>query len=310
MKILVTGGLGFQGSHIAEHLQSKGHTVTVLNTHSDRATAVLQSMAMQPKVVWGSITDRELVLKTVRDHDVVLHLAARINVDESIHDPRAFIDVNIYGTYYVLEAVKEVGNRLVFASTCEVYGAPTVQELINEQAELRPHSPYAASKAGADRLCFSYYKTYGIDVTIARPFNIYGERQKENVGGAAIAIFVKKALEGQPITIFGDGLQTRDYMHIDDLVRAYDLLITHEGLAGEVFNFGTGVETSMKSIAEHIAKKLDGRVEHKESRQGEVKSFIGADITKAKARLKFEPNVSIWDGIDRYIAWRTQQSTN
>jgi dTDP-glucose 4,6-dehydratase len=236
-----------------------------------------------------------------------MHLAARINVDESIKDPAAYLDVNIYGTYNILQAVREYGNRLIYASTCEVYGAPEQPRLIVEDTEMKPHSPYAASKAGADRLCYSYYKTYGTDVTIARPFNIYGERQKEAGGGAAIAIFVKRVLDGQPIKIFGDGLQTRDYMNIDDLVQAYDLLLHHDGMAGEVFNFGMGVETSIKHIAEYIVKKLDGKIEYCEPRAGEVQSFIGGDITKAKARLGFQPKVDIWTGIDRYITWRQKQ---
>ncbi|MFA6587819.1 MAG: GDP-mannose 4,6-dehydratase [Patescibacteria group bacterium] len=308
MKILITGGLGFQGSHLAEHFQKAGHEVTVLNTISDRAIEIWKKMPKGMTCVWGSITDKELVKKTIRDHDVIFHLAARINVDESIKDPAAYLDVNIYGTYNVLEAVREYGNRLIHASTCEVYGAPEQHLLIKEDAEMRPHSPYAASKAGADRLCFAYYKTYGLDVTMARPFNIYGERQKEKGGGAAIAIFVKRILDGQPIVIFGDGLQTRDYMNIDDLVQAYDLLLKHDGTAGEVFNFGTGVETSIKHIAEHIAEKMNGKIEYQEPRPGEVKSFIGGDITKSKSRLGFLPKVGIWDGIDRYITWRLTQN--
>lgn len=307
MKTLITGGLGFQGSHLAEHFQKQGHAVTIVNTYSERAERILASMPKSPRHVWGSITDRELVRKTVRDHDVVFHLAARVNVDESIKDPAAFLDVNVYGTFNVLEAVREAGNRLIFASTCEVYGAPTTRQLVNEQAELRPHSPYASSKAGADRLCFSFFKTYGVKVTIVRPFNIYGERQKEQSGGAAIAIFVRKALHGEPITIFGDGLQTRDYMNIDDLVQGYDLVFQHEELAGEVVNLGTGDETTIKDIAEYVAKQLGGHVEYRDPRPGEVKSFVGADITKARTKLGFTPKVSIWQGIDRYIAWRKQQ---
>ena len=305
--ILITGGAGFQGSHLAEHFHKKGHEITILNTFSDRAKVLLGQLNLPWHCVWGSITDRELVEKTIRDHDVVFHLAARINVDESIKDPEAFLATNVYGTYNVLEAVKKYDNRLIFASSCEVYGAPTEHILVNEKTELRPHSPYAASKAAADRLCFSYYKTYGINVTIVRPFNIYGERQKEGPGGAAVAIFVRKSLQNEPIIIFGDGSQTRDYLNIDDLVRAYDMVFQHKELAGETINFGTGKETSIREIAEYVSKKLNTNIEYKESRLGEVKSFVAADITKARS-LGFEPRVNIWDGIDRYIEWRKQQS--
>lgn len=307
MKILITGGAGFQGSHLVEHMVKQGHQVTILNTYSDRAKQVLSSFSSPITHVWGSVTDRELIQKTVRDHDVVFHLAARINVDESIQDPSAYLDVNIYGTYYILEAVRKVGNRLIYASSCEVYGAPTDHnKLVDEKTELRPHSPYAASKAAADRLCLAYHKTYGTDVTIVRPFNIYGERQKEGSGGAAIAIFVKRALQNEPLIVFGDGSQTRDFMNIDDLVQAYDLVFHHKELAGEVINFGSGIETSIKDIAEYIAKKLNTHIEYKESRLGEVKSFIGSDNHKASS-LGFQPSVNIWQGIDRYIEWRKQR---
>lgn len=303
MKILITGGLGFQGSHLAEHFLKAGHDVRLLNTYSNRAESLLRLL---PDVhcVWGSVTDKELVRKTVRDHDVIFHLAARINVDDSIKDPGACISSNVMGTFHVLEAVREWGSRLILASTCEVYGAPVSNELLHERSELRPHSPYAATKAGADRLAFAYYKTYNTDVTIVRPFNIYGERQKEGAGGAAIAIFVKRALDGEPIILFGDGLQKRDYMNIEDLVRAYDAVFQHNHLAGEVFNFGSGEEVTIRSIAEYIAKKMNGKIEYREARPGEVKRF-GADISKGREKLGFQANVKIWDGIDRYIAWRT-----
>lgn len=305
MKILITGGLGFQGAHLTKHLLDKGHEVTVLNTLSEDTEKHLDFLPRKPKIVWGSVTDKELVRKSVREHDVVFHLAARINVDESIKDPLAFFDVNINGTVNMLEAVREQGNRLIYASTCEVYGVVPDKPCLDEESVLRPHSPYAASKAAADRICFSYFKSYGTNVTIVRPFNIYGEGQKEGGFGALIAILVKRALDGQNLKVFGSGTQTRDYMNIDDLVTAYDLILNSKNTAGEVYNFGTGAETSVKDIAEYIAKKIGVTVEYGEARPGEVSRFC-ADITKAK-KLGFSPKVSIWEGIDRYIAWRKGQ---
>lgn len=306
MKILITGGLGFQGSHLTEYFINKGHDVTVLNTFSERARNFLSLLEDKPRIIWGSVTDWELVRKSVREHDVVLHLAAYVNVDESIKNPRFFVDVNIGGTVNILEAVKESGNRLIYASTCEVYGVVPGREVINEEAELRPHSPYAASKAAADRICFSYFKSYGLDAVIVRPFNIFGPRQKEGEFGALIPILVKKALDGKNLTVFGSGMQTRDYMHIDDLLSAYDLILEAKNVAGEVFNFGTGQETSVKDIAEYIAGKFGVNVEYKEARSGEVNHFR-ADIAKAEKMLGFKPKVKIWDGIDRYITWRKAQ---
>lgn len=307
MRILITGGTGFQGSHLTEHFLREGHEVTVLNTFSQRSKNNVASIQNRQNlnVVWGSITDKEIVDKTIKDQDVVFHLAARINVDESIEEPSSYLDVNVYGTYNILEAVRKYGNRLIYASTCEVYGAPAQKQLINEETELRPYSPYAASKAAADRLCFAYYKTFDINVTIVRPFNIYGPRQKDEKGGAVIAIFANKASKGEILKVFGSGEQTRDYLYIDDLVKAYDLVFKNNKLKGEVINFGTGQEIKIKEIAEYIAKKLNTKVEYAASRKGEVERFA-ADITKAK-KLGFSPTVKIWDGIDKYLLWKSQQ---
>ena len=177
--------------------------------------------------------------------------------------------------------------------------------MIDETAELRPHSPYAASKAAADRLCFAYFKTYGLNIGIIRPFNIFGPRQNESEFGALIPIWVKKAFLGGNLQIFGTGSQTRDYMYIDDAVSAYDLMVRLDNTAGQVYNFGTGIETSIREIAEYIAKKFGVGIDYAEARPGEVTNFC-ADITKVR-KLGFEPKVNIWEGIDKYILWRKGQ---
>ncbi|NTW21970.1 NAD-dependent epimerase/dehydratase family protein [Candidatus Falkowbacteria bacterium] len=305
MKILITGGLGFQGSHLTKHFLDKGHDVTVLNTYSEHSENHLDALAAKPRVVWGSVTDKELVRKTVRDHDVIFHLAANINVDESIKLPYSFVDVNVYGTMNVLEAVREFGGRLIYASTCEVYGVNPGMDLLNEDAPLKPHSPYAATKAAADRLCYAYFKTYNLDVAVVRPFNIFGEGQKDGQFGALIPIMVRRALHGENLQVFGSGSQTRDYMYIQDLISAYDMVMETQNSAGQVYNFGTGVETSVRDIAEYIAKKMGVTVEYTNSRPGEVSRFC-ADLTKAKG-LGFTAKFTIWEGIDNYIAWKKVQ---
>lgn len=307
MKILITGGAGFQGSHLAEYLIKAGHQVSILNTYSEEAERNLKSFKQDAHLIWGSITDPEIVSKSIRGMEVVFHLAARINVDESIETPREVINVNVDGTVNVLEAVRKHGVRLIHASTCEVYGAPYEGEAaIDERHELRPYSPYAASKAAADRLCYAYYKTYKIPLTIVRPFNIYGPRQKEDKGGAVIAIFTKLALEGKPMVINGDGHQTRDYLHINDLVRAYEIVFQNQDkLYGEVINFGSGQEASIKTIAEEIAKLTGGSVHYGPNRPGEVERFL-SDNTKASA-FGFKPSISIEEGIHDYVEWRKNQ---
>ncbi len=308
MKILITGGAGFQGSHLAEALLKKGHHVTVLNTYKDEKIKNIESFKDQIQVVFGSITDPVLVEKTVRGHDVVFHLAANVNVDQSLKDPKSFVDVNVVGTFNILEEVRNNGIRLIHASTCEVYGDGhdlKANELLDETAELKPNSPYAATKAGAERLAYSYYKSFGVPVTIVRPFNIFGERQKSGTFGALIPILVRKAMTGEALTVFGDGSATRDYLHVSDLVRAYELVMETPGLDGKSINFGSGINTSVLDIATYIAKQFNAEIKHGPARPGEVTRFP-ADISYAKS-LGFTPQVSIWEGIDRYIAWAKAQ---
>ncbi len=300
MRILITGGAGFQGSHLTGLCLNEGHRVTILNTFSENAAHNIDHLAKEIAIVWGSVTDPEIVEKTVRDQDLVVHMAARINVDESIEAPASFLAANVMGTYNVLEAVRQQECRLVYSSTCEVYGAH--HGAITETSDLRPHSPYAASKAAADRLCFAYCQTYGVDAVIVRPSNVYGPRQKRGKGGAVIPIFVERALEHRPLTVFGTGEQRREYLHIEDLVRGYKLVIGRTDLAGEVVNFGTADAPAIKEIAEFISQQLDTSVEFLPARLGEVQEF-NLDSSKA-TQLGFVPQVPFWEGLDSYIRWR------
>ncbi len=311
MKILITGGAGFQGSHLAERMLKKGHEVTLLNTFSGEKVRNIADFEKDVHVVFGSITDPVLVEKTVRGHDVVFHLAANVNVDHSLRDPKSFIDVNITGTFNILEQVRAHGIRMIHASTCEVYGDGhdlAAGQLLDETMELRPNSPYAATKAGADRLCYAYYKSFGVDVTIVRPFNIFGERQKSGTFGALIPILVRRAMIGEPLTVFGDGSATRDYLYISDLVDAYTLVMESSGLGGKAINFASGVNTSVKDIAEYIAKKFDAEIKHGPARPGEVTRFP-ANIAYGQS-IGFSPKVPIWEGIDRYIAWAKKDAVH
>ena len=301
MRLLITGGAGFQGSATVARL-SREHELAVLNTPSERARAVAENMP-RVEVIWGSVTDTEVVQKAVADRDAVLHLAARVNVDESIADPASHLAVNTFGTLNVLDSVRKHGCRMLHVSSCEVYGSPLLPGLIEENAEFRPHSPYAASKAAADRLCFAYYKTYGTRVTILRPFNVYGEGQRDGKTGAVIAIFARRAIAGEPLVVFGDGSQSRDFIHIDDVVRAYELVLEQEGLDGEAINFGTGEATTIAEIAQRFSSRAGVPIEHAARRPGEVPTFIGANGAKART-IGFSPSVPFAGGLARYMDWR------
>ena len=305
MKIIITGGLGFQGSHLAEALIAEGHEVTLFNTYSEFIRPNEELLKDKARIIYGSVTDPIAVEKAIREHDVVFHLAASVNVDESLKYPQRFIENNIVGTHNVLEAVRQNGIKMIHASTCEVYGdGHDLKEgaLLREDATLLPNSPYAASKAAADRWCIAYHKSFAVDVAVVRPFNIFGERQKSGSFGALIPILVRKAMQGEPLTVFGDGSATRDYTHVSDLVRAYQLTLANmDSLSGQAINFASGVNTSVKEIAEYIADAFAVPIEYGPARPGEVMRFP-ADVSLAK-QLGYEPKVSIWEGIDRYIAW-------
>ena len=309
MNILVTGGGGFQGSHLVESLVQKGHNVSVLSTYSEISKNNLAKVAEKINIIWGSITDKETVEKSVRGNDVVFHLAAHINVDESLKDPLVFVQANIFGMYNILEAVRKSGSRLILTSSCEVYGDGhdlKKGEKLSEISELKPNSPYAASKASAERLAYSYYRSFDVDVTIMRPFNLYGERQKSGTFGALIPILVARAMRGEDLVVFGDGHAERDYTHVSDIIKAYHLVLDNKNLKGKTINFASGKNTRVKDIAEHIAKKFKVKVVNGPARPGEVERFP-ADISLAKS-LGYSPKVEIWEGIDKYIRWAKKTS--
>jgi len=304
ISVLITGGGGFQGSHLAEFLISQGYKVSALNTRSKNASMNLAMLGNQIDLIWGSVLDKKKVEDSVRNHDVVFHMAAHVNVDESLRDPGMFLRVNILGTYNVLEAVKKYGTRLIHISSCEVYGdGHNLKKVkgLSETTEMKPNSPYAASKVAADRLCYSYFKSFGTNVTIVRPFNVFGERQKKGKFGALIPILTEKAMKGESLTIFGDGSAIRDYTYIKDMIRAYNLVLRNPSLKGREINFASGTSVSVKKITEYIADKFGVKILYTRARPGEVSNFL-PDISLAKS-LGYRPKITIWEGIDRYINW-------
>lgn len=308
MKILITGGAGFVGSHLTEYMISKGHEVVVLDDFSNGNVNNIRHLLGDRnfKLVKGDIRDYELVRRITTDINAVFHLAAKIHVDESIIDPDTVVSVNVEGTHNILKACRENDiEKMIYASSSEVYGS-AIHVPMNEEHPLNPASPYAASKAAADRLCFSYFNTYNMNVVIVRNFNTFGPRQKSSGYGGVISIFIRRAMNDKPPIIYGDGLQTRDYIYIDDVLNAYNLVLENEGLAGEAINFGTGVDPSIKHIAERILH-FTGKDDILEpayvaARPGEVQQLC-ADTTKAKKLLNFKPKYTLDKGLKNIIKW-------
>ncbi len=306
-RILVTGGAGFIGSHLTEDLVKAGHSVKILDDFSSGSVNNIMHLFNYKnfKMIRGSVTDKELVSKATTDVDVVFHLAAQVHVDRSVIEPRRTFDVNTLGTLNILDGALENDIELVaYASTSEVYGS-AMHTPMNEDHPLNPASPYAASKAAADRLCFSYYNTYKLPVVIVRCFNTYGPRQKDSGYAAAIPKFLRKALSNLPPIIYGDGQQTRDYMYVKDTVKAYRLVMAnYEKVLGQAINFGTGQEVTILNLAKTILELcgMNSVPVHTTPRPGEVKRLC-ADISKAKEILGFEPDYDVKKGLAEFTEW-------
>ena len=305
MNILVTGGAGFIGSHLVKHLASEGHKVTILDDFSNGDLKNVWELINNKKVriIKGDVRDSALLAHITNDIDTIFHLAAQIHIDKSILEPKMTFDVNVTGTLNILElALKKDFEKIIYASTSEVYGS-ALKEKIDENHPMNPHSPYAASKLAADRLCYAYAETYGLNISIIRNFNTYGPFQKDTGYGAVIPIFIKRVLDGKPPVIYGDGTQTRDFMYIEDAVKAYSLLMN--GRTDErVMNFGSGEDVTMNELAELIIRMCGSSVKpvHVGPRAGEVRRLC-ADTTKSRKLLGFEPSYALKDGLKKYIEW-------
>ena len=307
MRILVTGGAGCIGSHLCDKYTKNGDTVLCLDNFMNGNLANIRHLLNYRnfKLINGDIRDFDLLEKIMRDVDVVFHLAAQIHVDRSIIEPKLTYEINVLGTQNILEVARMYDiEKIIHASTSEVYGSAQYAPMDEKHPLNAPH-PYGASKIAADRMCYAYIETYGMNICIMRPFNLYGLRQKDSGYGGAISLFTKRALSNTPPIIYGNGEQTRDYTYIDDIVDAYDLILNNKPIR-EPINFGTGKEIKIIDLANEIIELCGktGNIKpvHVEQRPGEVKRLI-ADISKAKELLDWEPKHTIENGLKKFIDW-------
>ncbi len=298
MRILITGGAGFLGTHLVKYWVNLGHSVSVLNTKSERSLDLVGLFSSDVEIIWGNVEEYETVENSVKDKDLVVHLAAKVNVDQSVVSPRDYFKTNLDGTINVLEAVRTHRSKLIYESSREVYG-DIPNSPVQESAELSPKSPYALSKASADRICYGYHTSYGLDIIIVRSCNVYGLEQRGGRMGALIPRLVHQALSGGELTIYGSGNQKREYIHVKDLVRVHDLIVKNGDFKGATLNVGTNQYYSVNEIAKHIHNKLGARIKHVESRQGEIPGFV-LDSSRVNA-MGFKPEILFWDGLDEYI---------
>ncbi len=321
MHALVTGGAGFIGSHLCDALINKGHSVTCLDI---AATEKIEHLLDSPQfeLVKGDVTDKSLVRELVAEADIVFHMAAVVGLDNVLSSRLRSIQVNVGGTQAVLEAAFEFGRKVIFSSTSEVYGRnPNVPWSEDDDIVLGATHicrwSYAVSKALGEHLCFGYGEQ-GLPFVIVRYFNVYGPRLDAAGSGRVVSVFVGQVLRGEPITVIGDGRQTRCFTYIDDAIRATIAAAEIPEAEGQVFNIGSDRETTILELA-HIIREVSGRTDlpivhvPKETRYGRQYEDIPRrvpDITKMRQILGVEPQVDLREGLRRTFEWFALQTAS
>lgn len=301
-KYLVTGGAGFIGSHLVEELLRRGESVRVAdNFSSGRRENVPQGV----DVLEGDIADEAFAARAVTGCDYVLHQAAIPSVPRSVAEPLATNRANVDGTLAVLVAARDAGvKRLVFAGSSSVYGNSTV---LPKREDMRPApmTPYALQKLAAEQYCQMFSDLYGLETVTTRYFNVFGPRQQPGSPySGVISLFIEALANGQAPTILGDGRQTRDFTYVGDVVRGVLAAATTPGVSGEVFNVAVGGRVSLLELVGTLQRLLGADVEPVlgPPREGDVRDSQ-ADIVKARQKLKFEPQVSLEDGLRETVKW-------
>jgi len=310
--ILVTGGAGFIGSHLCEHLLQEGHHPICFdnfdsfydpNIKIKNVEQIIKKFPERFEVVTGDIRNQEHVREVFKKNriDLIVHLAARPGVRPSLENPLLYQDVNLKGTIVLLEACRE--NRVkdfIFASSSSVYGENQRVPFSEEDLNLHPISPYGVTKRAGELLCYAYHHLYGMNIACLRIFTAYGPKQRPEM---AIHKFTRLVDQGEKIPMYGDGSSQRDYTYIDDLIEGIRATIHHHR-GFEIYNLGESQTTSLKEliglIEETMGKKA--RIEVLETQPGDV-SITYADITKAKEKLGYQPRTPLREGIKRFVEW-------
>ncbi|MBY0551182.1 MAG: dTDP-glucose 4,6-dehydratase [Candidatus Obscuribacterales bacterium] len=318
MQLLITGGLGFIGSNLVRYILKHHPEYKVINLDAETYAGHRENLAdlegdARYNFVKGRIEDKAVVEEIVSGKkfgriDGIINAAAETHVDRSITDPDVFVHTNVLGTQNLLEAAYRHGLRreggpirFVQVSTDEVYGSLGPEGYFVEDTPLTPSSPYSASKAGADMVCRAYFHTYGLPVMITRCSNNYGPYQHPE---KLIPLFIMNALQDKPVPVYGDGLNVRDWLHVEDHCQAIDLAF-HKGVAGEVYNVGGHNERRNIEITKLILKELgknESLIKYVEDRLGHDKRYA-IDATKLRTELGWKPEHNFESGIHQTIQW-------
>jgi dTDP-glucose 4,6-dehydratase len=308
-RVLVTGGAGFISSAFIRHLL-KATPYEIVSLDALTYAGNLENLAdirshERLSFVQGDIRDERLIRSVVGQVDVIVNAAAESHVEKSILEGASeFVATNVEGTRVLLDAIREVPvERFILISSSEVYGTAEASPMDEEHA-LNPRSPYAATKAGADRLAYSYHATYGLPIAIVRPFNNYGPRQHPE---KVIPRFVIQALADEPLTVHGDGSASRDWLYVDDDAEAIEAVIeaAPDTVVGQVINLATGVDTTVSRIADLVLELLGKPSSLKqfvEERPGQVHRHVGS-TERAERLLGWRARTSLEEGLERTVAW-------
>ncbi|MEA1932087.1 MAG: NAD-dependent epimerase/dehydratase family protein [Euryarchaeota archaeon] len=297
--ILVTGGAGFIGSHIVDAVVDR-NDVRVLDSLS---TGSRENLHPDARLIEGDIRDEETLDAAMKGVDIVFHKAAMVSVPASVEQPTACHDINGTATLKLLEAARANDSRVIFASSAAIYGHP--DELpIAEAAPKRPASPYGLEKLTADYYTRIYADRYGLETVNLRYFNVYGPRQTGGQYSGVISTFLDQARAGEPITVEGDGEQTRDFVHVEDVVQA-NLRAATADRTGTSYNIGTGSNITIRELAETVQRVTDTESEivHTDPRPGDI-DRSEADISKAREGLGYRPTVTVEDGLSQLVSSR------
>jgi nucleoside-diphosphate-sugar epimerase len=305
---LVTGGAGFIGSHIVSLLLNEGWAVRVLDDFSTGRRENLQGLVGRLEIFEGDIRDSARLDEALRGVEVIFHQAAFVSVPGSMENPLACFDINVQGTANVLEtARRHAVRRVVLASSAAVYGDADILPL-EEETPLQPLSPYAASKRIDEIYAQLYTRSLGLEVVALRYFNVFGPRQRpDSPYAAAVPIFIRRYLDGKPVTVFGDGGQTRDLIYVGDVARANLLAAEHPDAPGQIFNICTGIETRLLDLLEILDKFFPAALApvFSEPRPGDIYRSVGSPERAARV-IGFRAQTSLEEGLRQTVAWMSR----
>ena len=299
MKVFITGGAGFIGTHLCKKLLTQNYTITVYDNFSNSSQEnFISAIKNKVNIISGDILDYPKLVSSMKNHDVVIHLAAKISVPDSIKNTKSTFDTNVQGTLNVLNScIQNDVTKIIATSTAAVY--QDVTTTLDETSPTLPSSPYGESKLEMEKIINDFASSNKICATILRLFNVFGTGQSQEYAGVIVQ-FKEKINNNSPLTIYGDGSAVRDFVHVDDVTDAIILSITHKN---STYNIASGTNTSISDLAKMMITLSHKEIQilYKPSRPGDI-LYSAADITLAKTNLGFIPKISLKKGLEQFLA--------